>query len=313
MFNKSTIIIAIVAAIAIIIAVVSFAVLKSVPEVPEYSPGEANAEILYDKAGVLIRLSQYDEFKKALTVIIAEYPESSYAEKAMKNLGEIHMSFKEYDDAKYYYNRFLRSFPESSERDWVKGQLEKINQAIMTSPGLTSGSIEYVVVSGDSLYAIAKKYNTTVEFIKKMNGLTGDIIHVGQKLRINSSKFSIYVDKAKNILILKKDGEPFKTYNVATGTDNSTPVGTFTITDKLIEPPWTKPGVGVVLPGSDEYELGARWMAISIKGYGIHGTHDDTYIGKQTTSGCIRMYNNDVIEIYDMVPNGTEVEIVDGV
>jgi len=136
-------------------------------------------------------------------------------------------------------------------------------------------------------------------------------IRIGQKLKLNVSTFSIIVDKAANILILKRDGKPFKTYVVATGRENSTPVGVFKVVDKMIEPAWTKPGVGVIMPDSEEYELGARWIPISVKGYGIHGTNDDSSIGKQSTSGCVRMYNTDVIELYDLIPRGTEVEIVD--
>ena len=71
-------------------------------------------------------------------------------------------------------------------------------------------------------------------------------------MTINIARFSIFVDKSDNILILKKDNEPFKTYAVATGKNNSTPVGTFEIVDKMIQPPWTKPGVGIVMPDSED-------------------------------------------------------------
>ena len=52
-------------------------------------------------------------------------------------------------------------------------------------------------------------------------------------------------------------------------------------------------------------------MPLSIHGYGIHGTNDDSSIGRQATAGCVRMHNSDVIELYDMVTKGTAVEIVD--
>ena len=53
-------------------------------------------------------------------------------------------------------------------------------------------------------------------------------------------------------------------------------------------------------------------MPISIPGYGIHGTNDESSIGKQLTAGCVRMHNDDVVELYDIVPKGTVVEIIDG-
>ena len=181
----------------------------------------------------------------------------------------------------------------------------------LLSSGPKQKNAEYVVKPGDFLYAIARKFNTTVALIKKMNGLESDTIHPGQKLKISVAKFSILVDKSENTLVLKRDGEVFKTYSVATGKDNSTPVGVVTIVDKMVKPVWTKPGVRLVMPDSEEYELGERWLSVSMKGYGIHGTNDEASIGKQLTAGCVRMRNEDVIELYDLVSIGTEVEIVD--
>ena len=52
-------------------------------------------------------------------------------------------------------------------------------------------------------------------------------------------------------------------------------------------------------------------MGLTIPGYGIHGTNDESTIGSQITMGCVRMKNNDVVELFDIVKPGTEVEIVD--
>ena len=52
-------------------------------------------------------------------------------------------------------------------------------------------------------------------------------------------------------------------------------------------------------------------MGISQQGYGIHGTTDPASIGAQVTAGCVRMSNPEVEELYAIVPEGTEVVIVD--
>lgn len=62
------------------------------------------------------------------------------------------------------------------------GQVLKIKSS--TSSTETPGTINYIVNSGDNLYAIAKKYNTTVDEIKKLNNLTSDTLSIGQKLKI---------------------------------------------------------------------------------------------------------------------------------
>ncbi len=52
-------------------------------------------------------------------------------------------------------------------------------------------------------------------------------------------------------------------------------------------------------------------MGFDLEGYGIHGTTESQSIGKQVTAGCIRMYNGDVQELYDIMPVGAEVIIID--
>lgn len=136
------------------------------------------------------------------------------------------------------------------------------------------------------------------------------MIRLGQKLRIWTAPFNIYIDKSQNILILKKGDEAVKVYSVSTGENNSTPIGTFKITDKLPDPVWFNRGV-VVPPESPNNVLGSRWLGFDIPGYGIHGTTEPDAIGQQVTAGCVRMRNPEVEELYDMIISGTEVVIVD--
>jgi lipoprotein-anchoring transpeptidase ErfK/SrfK len=101
-----------------------------------------------------------------------------------------------------------------------------------------------------------------------------------------------------------------KTYHVSTGANNCTPVGNFKIDNKVVNPTWYTLG-SVVPPDSPKNILGSRWLGLSAKGYGIHGTTEPQSIGKQVTSGCIRMKNAEVEELYQIVPEGTEVVIID--
>ena len=137
-----------------------------------------------------------------------------------------------------------------------------------------------------------------------------DTIRIGQRLRIWKGVFSIFVDKSQNILILKSDDEVVKVYSVATGKNNITPVGDLKIIDKLVNPVWFKSGA-IVPPESPDNILGTRWMGFNIPGYGIHGTTDPSSIGQQLTAGCVRMRNEEVEELYSLLPMGTQVTIVD--
>jgi len=97
---------------------------------------------------------------------------------------------------------------------------------------------------------------------------------------------------------------------VSTGSNNSSPVGTFKITTKLTDPVWFKSGA-VVPPESPDNVLGTRWMGFDLAGFGIHGTTEPDKIGQQVTAGCVRMRNGEVEEIYTLIPLGTSVQIVD--
>ncbi len=192
----------------------------------------------------------------------------------------------------------------------AQGELEALNLKILLSPIETEDSFIYAVQKGDSLYNIAKKNHTTVLLIEKSNHLKSDVIRPGLKLKITKAKFSIEVDKSRNLLRLFADNMLFKTYSVATGTNNSTPVGQFTIENKLENPTWYKAGA-VVPPDSPENILGTRWLGFSLQGYGIHGTTQPETIGYQASSGCIRMLNQEVEELYTIVPAGTQVMVKD--
>ncbi|MBJ6360417.1 L,D-transpeptidase [Paenibacillus sp. GCM10012307] len=55
--------------------------------------------------------------------------------------------------------------------------------------------------------------------------------------------------------------------------------------------------------------FGVLWMGLSKPHYGIHGTNDPSSIGRMVSHGCIRMYNEDVLELSSLVPIGTRVTI----
>lgn len=180
----------------------------------------------------------------------------------------------------------------------------------MMSPAPDAHSLFYEIRPGDNLTKIAKRHGVTPDMVQKVNALKGDRIKPGKKLKIPTYKFSVIVDKSLNTLVLKGDEEILKTYVVATGRDNSTPTGVFKITDKLVNPTWYKAGA-VIESGKPENELGSRWLGISAKGYGIHGTIRPETLGEQITAGCVRMKNEEVEELYSTLVPGAEVTIVD--
>jgi hypothetical protein len=64
----------------------------------------------------------------------------------------------------------------------------------------------------------------------------------------------------------------------------------------------------MIAPGSDS-PIGPRWVGLSRKGYGIHGTNEASSIGKARSHGCIRLRNGDITQFFAMVSVGDTVEI----
>lgn len=108
--------------------------------------------------------------------------------------------------------------------------------------------------------------------------------------------YSITVNLSIRNLILYRDGLKVRAYPIGIGKIlTPTPTGTYHIINK-------QPN-----PGGP---FGVMWMGLSKPSYGIHGTNNPASIGKVVSHGCIRMYNNDVLELSRIVPIGTPVRIV---
>lgn len=115
-----------------------------------------------------------------------------------------------------------------------------------------------------------------------------------------------------------KDGTIVRVYPIGIGTaDNPTPLGGFKVREKIVKPWWTVPAdirkernlprrVG---PGPGN-PLGEYWLGISPDGVGIHGTNEPYGVGRRSSHGCIRLYPEDIADLYPRVAVGTPVRIV---
>ena len=120
----------------------------------------------------------------------------------------------------------------------------------------------------------------------------------------------IVVSLTDRKLVLFEGERVLRVYDVAVGKRSTpSPEGKFAIINRVPNPTWYGPSV-VVAPGKDN-PLGSRWMGLSAKGYGIHGTNVPTSIGKAASHGCIRMWKPDLEELFEMVTVGTIVELQD--
>ncbi len=146
--------------------------------------------------------------------------------------------------------------------------------------------------------------------------------------RTGEAPGTIIVDTRANYLYLvQQDGKAMR-YGVGLGKAGFAWSGRGVIQRKAKWPRWTPPGEmvardpelrqfaaaeGGATPGLNN-PLGARALYIFQDGkdtlYRVHGTPDWQSVGKATSSGCVRMFNQDVIDLFDRVPNGTPIVVI---
>jgi lipoprotein-anchoring transpeptidase ErfK/SrfK len=118
----------------------------------------------------------------------------------------------------------------------------------------------------------------------------------------------IIISIADRRLVLLEGDHVLRTYEIAVGKRSTpSPQGRFQVVNRISNPIWCAGG-RAVRPGKRN-PLGTRWIGLSKKGYGIHGTNEPDSIGKAASHGCIRMRNRDVEELFEMVETGVPVEL----
>jgi lipoprotein-anchoring transpeptidase ErfK/SrfK len=134
----------------------------------------------------------------------------------------------------------------------------------------------------------------------------------------NEAPGTIIIDTAHTFLYLTLGHGMAMRYGIGVGRQGFTWSGTETIVRKAEWPDWIPPTQMVArqpyLPrwvgGGPGNPLGARALYLGNTEYRIHGTNDPTSIGKHVSSGCIRLQNADIIDLYSRVGVGTKVVVL---
>jgi L,D-transpeptidase ErfK/SrfK len=211
---------------------------------------------------------------------------------------------------------------------------------VLSSPdAVLFGREERVVTSfEDTLYEIARRYSLGSEEVVRVNpgidpwlpGAGKSIVIPGQRVLPPGPREGIVVNLPEHRLYFYPKpvaGKPHVvyTYPISIGKmDWHTPLGKTKVVDKRKNPTWTPPDSvrqehiangepplpAVVGPGPDN-PLGNYAMRLGLTGsYLIHGTNNPIAVGMAVTHGCIRMYPEDIEELFPMVPVGTPVYLI---
>jgi len=192
----------------------------------------------------------------------------------------------------------------------------------------------------DTLIQIARRYSLGYEELLRVNqgvdpwlpGEGTEVLIPGQRLLPPGEREGIVVNLPEHRLYYfpkPKMDQPATvlTYPVSVGKmDWRTPIGSTKIVSKQKNPSWTppksvheerrrlgEPPLPAVVPPGRDNPLGAHAMRLSIPGgaYLIHGTNNPDAVGMAVTHGCLRMYPEDIATLFERVPVGTKVTLID--
>lgn len=280
-----------------------------------YPESSRLAEAYYYMGDGYRNLDQHDKAVENYKTVVDAYPNMPVAAGAWYGIGMIYEAKGQDSAAVSAYRNALGKNPNAefaadAERRWGNINLREL---------FKKNAITYTVKRGDSLARIAAKFRTTPEQLMALNGLNTHMLQVNQSLQVAETDFNILVDLSKYKLFLKSGDAVIKRYNVGIGTSKTpTPLGDFQVTDKLPNPVWhsTLPSGAkeVIQPGDPRNELGTRWIGFEPTdgSYGIHGTIAPDSVCTMVSNGCLRLLNEEVEELYDLVVSGTPMKIITG-
>jgi lipoprotein-anchoring transpeptidase ErfK/SrfK len=140
----------------------------------------------------------------------------------------------------------------------------------------------------------------------------------GRRLSCEEKPGTIVIDTPNRFLYLVEGGGKAMRYGIGVGRPGFTWAGVKTVTAMREWPDWRppdemierRPDLPRYMAGGPENPLGARALYLGSTLYRIHGSNEPWSIGSQVSSGCIRMRNDDVTDLYDRVKVGTKVVVM---
>jgi LysM repeat protein len=183
----------------------------------------------------------------------------------------------------------------------------------------------YKVEPGDLLSSIARQNKVPWQILLEVNKISRpELLKAGEIIKVIHGPFHVKVHRSTFTMDLYLQDTFVCSYRVGIGRPGrETPTGMWRVKPggKLISPNWTDPDTHKTYKSSDpDYPLGSRWIALEgvsgeaegRRGFAIHGTKKPEEIGTAGSRGCIRLYNGDVIRVYNMLtPRLSKVEVVE--
>ena len=180
----------------------------------------------------------------------------------------------------------------------------------------------YLVKPGDHLERIGRNNDVPYHLLMEVNGIKrANSLQAGVQIKVINGPFHAVVKRSSFTMDLYLKGTYVRTYDVGLGRPGKeTPTGTWLVEERLLRPAYTDPETGdVIQPTDPEYPIGPCYIklkgesgeSVGRTGFAIHGTDKPREIGMNTSSGCIRLRNNQVQEVYGLLAENKSTVRVD--
>jgi L,D-transpeptidase ErfK/SrfK len=187
----------------------------------------------------------------------------------------------------------------------------------------------YTLGEEDTLLDVARHFRLGFVEVRAANPDTdpwtpvpgSDVVIPSFRLLPRAEQTGIVVNLAQMRLYYFKDGKKYPvTFPIGVGREGlQTPTGETTIIRKLAGPSWyptermleEKPYLPKIVPAGNSNPLGSHALYLGWPTFLIHGSNKPWAIGRRVSSGCMRMYPEDITEVFKTVPVGTHVTVVD--
>jgi lipoprotein-anchoring transpeptidase ErfK/SrfK len=191
----------------------------------------------------------------------------------------------------------------------LQREQEQLEQSAITQPSVLSQNSQ-IAASQPALQLPANPTaaDQKVTASKSQHNQTTAVAPAIDHPTTSASKRQIIISISDRQLAVIDHGQVLKTYPIAVGARGTpSPDGDFVIINHAKDPIYR--GGGMEIPPGKDNPLGTRWMGLSLKGYGIHGTNVQSSVGKAVSHGCFRMRKQDVEELYALVQVGDTVMV----
>ena len=220
-------------------------------------------------------------------------------------------------EARNRLNKLLQAQITPEQRQTIKDEMTKLSKDWLFGPAAFPGDLlcdTYTVKRGDLLDIIGRRLKVPHEVLMQINNIPRpQALQAGRALKVIHGPFHVKVSRSTFTLDLYLQDVYVRSFKVGLGKSGfETPLGHWRVQErgKLVKPTWTDPDTGRQYKSTDpDYPLGARWIGLEgvdgaakgRTGFALHGTKDPDQIGTAGSRGCIRMYNDDVVLMYNLL------------